>query len=75
MTGDVFEKLGKNEQGWELGRKDGNVGLYPANYVELIEKSQHLKESSKDNIHSKTAVTKGKWNVPPRNFKEIIDCL
>ncbi|KAH9407329.1 Protein kinase C and casein kinase substrate [Tyrophagus putrescentiae] len=35
--GDVFEKLeDEDEQGWCKGRKDGRVGLYPANYIELI---------------------------------------
>lgn len=35
--GDVFEKLeDEDEQGWCKGRKDGRVGLYPANYVETI---------------------------------------
>lgn len=33
--GDVFEKLeDEDEQGWCKGRKDGRVGLYPANYVD-----------------------------------------
>ncbi|XP_011867416.1 PREDICTED: protein kinase C and casein kinase substrate in neurons protein 1 isoform X3 [Vollenhovia emeryi] len=36
-TGDVFEKLeDEDEQGWCKGRKDGRVGLYPANYVGLV---------------------------------------
>ncbi|CAG0916462.1 unnamed protein product [Notodromas monacha] len=36
-TGDVFEKLeDEDEQGWCKGRKDGRVGLYPANYVEAV---------------------------------------
>jgi len=35
--GDTFEKLeDKDEQGWCKGRKDGRVGLYPDNYVELL---------------------------------------
>ena len=37
--GDVFEKLeDEDEQGWCKGRKDGQIGLYPANYVEVITK-------------------------------------
>lgn len=36
-TGDVFEKLeDEDEQGWCKGRKDGKVGLYPANYIEVL---------------------------------------
>ncbi|XP_014231046.1 protein kinase C and casein kinase substrate in neurons protein 2 isoform X1 [Trichogramma pretiosum] len=35
--GDIFEKLeDEDEQGWCKGRKDGRVGLYPANYVDLV---------------------------------------
>ncbi|XP_018406364.1 PREDICTED: protein kinase C and casein kinase substrate in neurons protein 1 isoform X3 [Cyphomyrmex costatus] len=35
--GDVFEKLeDEDEQGWCKGRKDGKVGLYPANYAGLV---------------------------------------
>merc|ERR1719288_6204 len=26
----------EDEQGWCKGRKDGKVGLYPANYIEVI---------------------------------------
>ncbi|GFQ84792.1 protein kinase C and casein kinase substrate in neurons protein 1 [Trichonephila clavata] len=36
-SGDIFEKLeDEDEQGWCKGRKDARVGLYPANYVELV---------------------------------------
>ncbi|XP_074037812.1 protein kinase C and casein kinase substrate in neurons protein Synd isoform X5 [Leptinotarsa decemlineata] len=37
-TGDIFDKLeDEDEQGWCKGRKDGRVGLYPANYVEVVQ--------------------------------------
>lgn len=36
--GDIFEKLeDEDDQGWCKGRKDGKIGLYPANYVELVQ--------------------------------------
>eukprot|EP00096_Caligus_rogercresseyi_P013997 TRINITY_DN6552_c0_g1_i2.p1 TRINITY_DN6552_c0_g1~~TRINITY_DN6552_c0_g1_i2.p1 ORF type:complete len:435 (-),score=129.76 TRINITY_DN6552_c0_g1_i2:348-1652(-) len=36
-AGECFEKLeDEDEQGWSKGRKDGKVGLYPANYIEVL---------------------------------------
>jgi len=37
VSGEHFEKLkDRDDQGWCTGRKDGRVGLYPDNYVKLL---------------------------------------
>lgn len=39
--GDIFEKLeDEDEQGWCKGRKDDRIGLYPANYVEILNEKE-----------------------------------
>ena len=37
ILGDVFDKIEeRDEQGWCKGRKEGKIGLFPADYVEAI---------------------------------------
>lgn len=37
VSGEVFVKIkDRDDQGWCTGRKDGRVGLYPDNYVEVL---------------------------------------
>jgi hypothetical protein len=39
FTGDVFQTLKYDVgQGWSEGGKDGRVGLYPTEYVELVKR-------------------------------------
>lgn len=36
-SGDVFVKLrDRDDQGWCTGCKDGHIGLYPDNYVQVV---------------------------------------
>lgn len=60
--GAVIEGLEKGEEGWMKGKlvQSGRVGMFPLNFVEIIEESEEKVEKKKDHV---IASNHGKFNT------------
>ncbi len=67
--GDVIEILNQEEEGWWEGRYNGKVGMFPSNFVELIEDSKPLveiEESAPKEEAAEVEAVAPKVDLPPK---------
>ncbi|KAL5289623.1 hypothetical protein ACFFRR_009591 [Megaselia abdita] len=86
-VGDVVEVLGEAEEGWWQGQLNGKKGVFPSNFVTLIETNQktcslsdNIPENDKTINSSKTTVNKSSEtdhskvpSLPPKRQKEFCE--
>ncbi|XP_013200203.2 SH3 domain-containing kinase-binding protein 1 isoform X2 [Amyelois transitella] len=62
-VGDVLEVLAEVEEGWWQGRRQGRIGVFPSNFVEMLEPPQHQPPFEPAPA------------LPPKPFKELCRVL